>query len=165
MIPTEFFVTSARAVSAVSKLNAFDRALKNAGIAQCNLVPVSSVLPPNCVEKQWRKLPAGAITHAVVARMDGDEGAKIGAGISWAWEKAGNYGIVAEAHGHMNRKVLKETLAWKIREMAEIRGIEIKTVKDRIECIQVPTGNYGCVIATLVYCTLRYNTSIPQSSM
>lgn len=161
MIPTEFFVTSAKAVSAVSKLNAFDLALKNAGIAQCNLVPVSSVLPANCAEKMWRKLPAGAITHAVVARMDGDEGTIIGAGISWAWEKTGKYGIVAEAHGHMDRKALKETLVRKIQEMAEIRGIKIKTAKNRIESLHVPMSNYGCVIATLVYCTLRYNTSIP----
>ena len=78
MIPKEFFVTSGRATSPVSGLNAFDLALKNAGIAQCNLVPVSSILPPECKERKWRKLPAGAITHAVVARMGGDEFAVLG---------------------------------------------------------------------------------------
>ena len=38
MIPKEFFVASAKAVSPVSQLNAFDLALKNAGISQCNIV-------------------------------------------------------------------------------------------------------------------------------
>ncbi|MFQ6068616.1 MAG: pyruvoyl-dependent arginine decarboxylase [Candidatus Bathyarchaeia archaeon] len=155
MIPKEFFVTSAKATSPVSELNAFDLALKNAGIAQCNLVPVSSILPPECKERKWRKLPAGAITHAVVARMDGDEGTTIGAGIAWAWEKEGKYGIVAEAHGYMDRKALKETLVWKIKEMAQIRGIEIGAIRFRIEVLRVPMDNYGCVIATLVYCPLN----------
>jgi len=54
MIPKEFFVTSAKATSPVSELNAFDLALKNAGIAQCNIVPVSSILPENMV--LWRRL-------------------------------------------------------------------------------------------------------------
>ena len=147
-------MTSGKATSSVSELNAFDLALKTAGIAHCNLVSVSSVLPPECKERKWRKLPAGSIVHAVVARMDGDEGTTIGAGIAWAWEKKKEYGIVAEAHGHMDRKALKETLAWKIKEMAKIRGIKIGAIKFRIEALRVPIDNHGCVISTLVYCPL-----------
>ncbi|UCE96017.1 MAG: pyruvoyl-dependent arginine decarboxylase [Candidatus Bathyarchaeota archaeon] len=154
MIPREFFVTSAKAISSVSELNAFDLALKNAGIAQCNLVTVSSVLPQKCKERKWRKLPPGSITHAVIARMDGGEGTIIGAGLAWAWEKDKEYGIVAEAHGNMDHKALNEALAWKIKEMADIRGIEIGEIDFRIEVLGVPIGNYGCVIATLVYCPL-----------
>ncbi len=87
--------------------------------------------------------------------MDGDEGTTIGAGIAWAWETDRKYGVVAEAHGYMDHKALKETLEWKIKEMAEIRGIEIKGIKLRIEVLRVPMDNYGCVIATLVYCPLN----------
>lgn len=152
MIPKEFFITSAKATSPVSELNAFDLALKNAGIAQCNLVPVSSILPPDCKERKWRKLPAGSITHAVVARMDGEEGTTIGAGNAWAWEETREYGIVAEAHGYMDHKALNETLVWKIKEMAKIRGIKIGEIKFRIEALRVPMANYGCVLAMLVYC-------------
>jgi len=151
MIPKEFFVTSGKATSPVSELNAFDLALKKAGIAQCNLVPVSSILPPICKERKWRKIPAGAITHAVIARMDGDEGTTIGAGIAWTWEVNRKYGIVAEAHGYMDARALKETLEWKTKEMAKIRGIEIDRINYRIEVLRVPMDNYGCVIATLVY--------------
>jgi len=151
MMPKEFFITSGKAVSPVSELNAFDVALKNAGIAQCNIVPVSSILPPGCKQRRWRKIPAGSITFAVVARMDGDEGTCIGAGIAWAWEKGGEYGLVAEAHGYMERKALRETLEWKIKEMATIRGIEIAKISYRIEVLRVPMDNYGCVLAALVY--------------
>lgn len=152
MIPKEFFVASAKAVSPVSQLNAFDLALKNAGISQCNIVPVSSILPKGCKERKWRMITAGSITYAVAARMDGEEGTSIGAGIAWAWEKSQEYGIVTEAHGYMDQKALKETLDGRIKEMAEIRGIQITPMKHRIEVLHVPMNNYGCVISTLVYC-------------
>ena len=151
MIPKEFFVTSGKAVSPVSELNAFDLALKNAGISQCNIVPVSSILPPKCRETKWKEIPAGSITYAVIARMDGSERTNIGAGIAWTWEKDKKYGLVAEAHGYMDQKALKETLNWKIREMAKIREIEIQNINHQTEFLKIPADNYGCVIAILVY--------------
>jgi len=151
MIPKEFFVTSGKATSSTSELNAFDSALKNAGIAQCNLVSVSSVLPPRCRETKLKQMPIGAITHAVVARMNAEGEATIGAGIAWAWEKDKKYGIVAEAHGCMDQEILEETLEWKVREMAKIREIEIDKVNLRMETLEVPKGSYGCVIAALIY--------------
>jgi len=151
MIPKEFFITSGKAVSPVSELNAFDLALKKAGIAQCNLVSVSSILPKDCGEIKKHNITAGSITYSVLARMDGDEGTNIGAGIAWAWAKSKKYGLVAEAHGYMDRKALQETLEWKIKEMAKIRGIQIANVQTRIEVLRVPMDNYGCVISALVY--------------
>jgi len=151
MIPKEFFVTSGKAVSPVSELNAFDLALKKAGIAQCNLVCVSSILPRECKEINKQNIEAGSITYSVLARMDGDEGTTIGAGIAWAWAKSKKYGLVAEAHGYMDKKALEETLEWKIKEMAKIRGIKIGQIQMRIEDLRVPMDNYGCVISALVY--------------
>jgi len=151
MIPKEFFVTSGKAVSPVSELNAFDLALKKAGIAQCNLVSVSSILPKDCFEIKKHNISAGSITYSVLARMDGDEGTNVGAGIAWAWAKSKKYGLVAEAHGYMDKKALQETLEWKIREMAKIRGIQIGNIQMRLEVLRVPMDNYGCVISALVY--------------
>lgn len=151
MIPKEFFVTSGKAISPVSELNAFDLALKNAGISQCNIVLVSSILPPRCREIKQKEIPAGSITHAVIARMDGSEKTNIGAGIAWSWEKDKEYGLVTEAHGYMDQKPLEETLNWKIREMAKIREIEIQDINYRTEFLKIPSDNYGCVIAMLVY--------------
>ncbi|MCZ2855890.1 MAG: pyruvoyl-dependent arginine decarboxylase [Candidatus Bathyarchaeota archaeon] len=151
MIPKEFFITSGKAISPISELNAFDLALKKAGIGQCNLVPVSSILPPKCRNRKWRKIPAGSITHAVIARMDGSEGTTIGAGIAWAWESERKFGLVAEAHGYMDARALKETLRWKIKEMAKIRDVQIDRISYRMEVLRVPMDNYGCVISTLVY--------------
>ena len=151
MIPKDFFITSGKAISPVSQLNAFDRALKNAGIAQCNLVQVSSILPPGCKERKLRAIAEGSIRHTVMARMDGTKGMTISAGIAWAWEKNGKYGLVAEAHEQMDQESLKVTLEWKIREMAKTRGIELSEISYRTEVLTVPLENYGCVIAALIY--------------
>ena len=151
MIPKEFFITSGKGINPVSELNAFDLALKKAGVAQCNLVPVSSILPPKCKNRKWRKIPAGSITHAVIARMNGGEGTTIGAGIAWAWESERKYGLVAEAHSYMDARALKETLQWKIKEMAKIRGVKIDKRNYRMEVLRVPMDNYGCVMSALIY--------------
>jgi arginine decarboxylase len=151
MIPKEFFVTSGKALSNVSKLNAFDQALENAGIGQCNLVPVSSILPPKCKEIKWRKMPVGSITHIVMARMDGEKETTIGAGVAWAWEKNKKYGIVAEAYGYMGQKALEEALEIKVKEMAIIRKIQIGEITHCVEVLKIPDGKYGCAVAALVY--------------
>jgi len=151
MIPKEFFTTSGRAISSVSKLNAFDMALEKAGIGQCNLVPVSSIIPPNCQEIKGKEIPIGAITYTVIARMEGKSGEKIGAGIAWAWEKNKKYGLVMETCGHMDEKGLKEALEGKLREMAKVREIEIADINYRTEVLTVPPNHYGSVVVALVY--------------
>jgi len=151
MIPRKFFVTSGKATSRTSELNAFDLALKEAGIAQCNLVHVSSVLPPNCQQVDLTPIPIGAITHVVMSRMDGARGERISAGIAWSFGKGKAQGIVAEARGHMDEKELKNTLESRVREMAITRDIEIGKINYRCETLDVPLGNYGCAIAALVY--------------
>jgi pyruvoyl-dependent arginine decarboxylase len=152
MMPKEFFVTKGKAFSPTSELNAFDQALKNAGIAHCNLVSVSSILPKGCIQRDKVNIPPGSITYAVIARMDGIEGQNIGVAISWSWERNGHYGIVAETHGYMDEAALLEIAEWKILEMARIRDIKVGEIHHVCETSRVPMDNYGCVIAALVFC-------------
>src|SRR2546426_3179916 len=95
-IPTRFFVTSGRAVSKISDLNAFDAALTDAGLSEQNLVYVSSVLPVNVRQITWKELPMGAITHCVLAQQRGGEGEMISAGIAFGFRDDGHGGDVAE---------------------------------------------------------------------
>jgi len=151
MIPKTFFVTSGKAVSPVSELNAFDLALKKAGIDQCNIVSVSSIIPKECSEGNYTKIPAGQITFTVIARMDGDEGSIISSGIAWARGLRGGYGLVAEHHGYTDKKRTKETLQWKIEEMAKLRRLKLGQIFYRIETLRVPMDNYGCSVVAFVY--------------
>ena len=150
MIPKAFFVTSGKALSKVSRLNTFDLALKDAGIAQCNLVKVSSIIPPKCRETTLKALPVGSITYAVISKAEG-KGGMISAGIAWGVEENHGYGVVAEACGNIDEPSARKKLEEKIREMAKIRGIELSKVKYRIETLDVPEESYGCVTAALVY--------------
>ena len=98
LVPRQFFITSGVAHDGSSLLNAFDLALEDAAITQCNLVEVSSILPPDSEEIQPIDIPAGAITFCVMAKMAGTLGERIGSGLAWAWGELpdGNkYGIVA----------------------------------------------------------------------
>jgi len=151
VIPKKFFVTSGKAIDPISSLNAFDAALVDAKISQCNLVSVSSILPPEAEEIQKVPIHPGSVTFVVLARMDGDEGEEIAAGVGWTWEANHKFGMVAEAHGYMSREAINEILEWKLNEMARLRGITITEKKVRAETLTVPMDNYGSVIAAVVF--------------
>ncbi|MGC8601142.1 MAG: pyruvoyl-dependent arginine decarboxylase [Thermoprotei archaeon] len=151
MIPTKFFVTSGKATDPISSLNAFDAALVDAKISECNLVSVSSILPPDAEEVQRVPIHPGSVTFVVLARMDGDEGEQIAAGVAWTWEAKHRFGMVAEAHGYMSREAITEILEWKLSEMARLRGISITEKKIRTETLTVPMDNYGSVVAAVVF--------------
>ena len=76
MIPTKVFLTHGIGRHR-EKLQSFERALRDAGIARFNLVSVSSIVPPRCKvipkEKGLAELSPGQITFAVLARTETDE--------------------------------------------------------------------------------------------
>jgi len=149
LVPSGFYVTSGKAVSKVSELNAFDRALCDAGIAEYNLVSVSSVLPAKAQRIKSLELPRGAILHCVLAQMNGDEGETISAGIAYAFRKDGEGGYVAEGHGHLEMKAMREILGWKMGEMASFRGVELRPIGYLVKELSVPMDHYGACIAAL----------------
>ncbi len=155
LIPTKFFITSSSAVSPISGLNAFDRALINAGIGEQNLVSVSSVIPIGAEQIDPVELPMGAVTHCVLAQMRGTEGEMISAGIAYGFRKDGKGGYVAEGHLHGSKESLKKDLQWKMEEMARLRGIEFERIGFVIEEQEIPVDNYGCCVAALVFTEYR----------
>jgi arginine decarboxylase len=149
-IPSRYFVTSGSATSPVSHLNAFDQALLEAGIAEQNLVGVSSVLPEGIEETDLVEIPRGAITHCILAQERGTEGETISAGIAYGFRADGEGGYVAEGHGHMGEDSLREILGWKVNEIAKHREIKIDETSFEIEAIEVPMDEYGACVAALV---------------
>ena len=152
----KFFVTSGKGLSNTSKLNAFDQALVNARIHQCNLVSVSSILPPKATHIKHAQIPAGTITFCVLARKDCTEGETISAGIAWTTcetKNSENYGIVAEDTGNTsNQQKIEKNLTNKLKEMAKARKMKIKKIKTKITTIKkIPPKKYGTTIAALVY--------------
>jgi len=156
MLPKKYFVVSGTGVSSVSPLNAFDKALSAAGIDQCNLVQVSSILPTEAREVKPQKIDAGAITFCVLARADGSGGHQVSAGVGWARcknPKTGEeFGIVAEDEGMKDEKEVKDALRGKLGEMAD--GRSMKPGKIRVEAASldmIPENMFGSAVAALVY--------------
>ncbi len=155
LVPTKFFTVRGSAVSTTSDLNAFDKALLEAGIGEQNLVSVSSVIPEGAVKIEYVPLTMGAVTHCVLAQMRGCEGETIAAGIAYTYRKDGKGGYVAEGHIHGSAQSLKEILAWKMEEMSRIRGVEFEEVRFEIEELETPMDHYGCCISALVFTEYR----------
>ena len=87
-----------------SKLGAFEQALRNAGIEKYNLVNVSSILPPHCIEinkeEGINQLRIGQIIYTVLSRVDSNKlNQKISAsiGIAKPSDKE-QYGYLSEHH-------------------------------------------------------------------
>ncbi len=75
-IPKEMFLTRGIGHSR-DKLTSFELALRDAGIAQFNIVRVSSIFPPHCKiiskEEGLKKLSGGQIVYAVLSDVSTNE--------------------------------------------------------------------------------------------
>jgi arginine decarboxylase len=105
MVPNKLFLTKGVGVHK-NKLSSFELSLRNAGIEKCNLVYVSSIMPPQCkiISKQEgiRLLRPGQITHCVMARNETSEPNRlISAAIGIAMPRdRDNYGYLSEHHAY-----------------------------------------------------------------
>ena len=88
------------------RLSSFELALRDAGIEKCNLVTVSSILPPHCKrvyrDDGIKMLSPGQVTFCVMARNDSNEPnrlivASIGAAMP---ADPDQYGYLSEHHSH-----------------------------------------------------------------
>ena len=105
LLPTKVFLTKGVGRHKY-RLKSFEEALRVAGVAQQNLVQVSSILPSKCKvisrEKGIKSLVPGAISFCVMARADTEEhGRLVASSIGVAVPKdSKNWGYLSEVHGH-----------------------------------------------------------------
>jgi len=103
LVPKKVFFTKGVGVHK-EKLQSFEMALRQAGIAACNLVYVSSILPPNCQivspDKGIGRLKPGQITYCVMSRNATNEPNRVlGAAVGLAYsEDSSTYGYLSEHH-------------------------------------------------------------------
>lgn len=105
LVPTKMFLTCGVGIHR-EKLQAFEFALRDAGIASINLVAVSSILPPGCkiVSRKVgeRLLRPGQIAFVVMTRAESNEAHRmIAASIGVAVPKDREmYGYLSEHHAY-----------------------------------------------------------------
>lgn len=103
MTPKKVFLTKGVGVHK-DKLSSFELALRNAGIEKCNLVYVSSILPPHCKiipkSEGLKLLSPGQVTFCVMARSETSEPNRLvsaAIGVAMPKERV-NYGYLSEHH-------------------------------------------------------------------
>jgi len=110
LVPTQVFLTKGVGRHKY-RLKSFEEALRVAGVAQQNIVQVSSILPPGCkiisCEKGLKKLIPGSICYCVMARADTNEHQRlVASAIGIAIPKdTRKWGYLSEVHGYgMNQQ-------------------------------------------------------------
>lgn len=176
-VPRLFFLTKGVGVHK-EELHSFELALRDAGIEKCNLVQVSSILPPGCRMISRARglglLQTGAITYCVMSRCCSCEPRRlIAASIGCAIPADRNaYGYISEHHafGQTEKQagdysedlaaaMLASTLgidfnvdeSWD--EKKEIFKISGKIVRTRnvTQSTIVKNGGYTTVVAAAVF--------------
>ena len=105
MVPKKIFFTKGVGRHK-HELQSFELALRNASIEKCNLVKVSSIVPPGCKiiskEKGVKELKPGQITYCVISKNKTNEPNRlIGASVGVATPKEKNtYGYISEHHSY-----------------------------------------------------------------
>ena len=113
-----------------TELNAFDNAMQDAHVGNYNLLRVSSILPPRCIERNSIDIPQGGllpIAYSYLTSMDSgiEITAAIGVGIP---AKVDSIGVIMEYSGYITRTNAENTVRQMIEEAMKNRGIDIKNI-------------------------------------
>lgn len=142
--PNKYFFVKGSA-EGLTKLNAFDKALINAGIGDTNLVRLSSIVPPNCEESPLIKIPPGSLIPVAYAGLTSNNageiisaGVAIGipeddslAGLIMEYSAAAPDNVVEE----MVKKMVKEGFRYRERALKEVKTAVISTEVDSIAAV------------------------------
>ena len=189
MIPRYFFLTKGVGKHK-ENLSSFELALRDAGIQHCNIVTVSSIIPPGAKlipkDKGVQMLQPGEITFVVLARNSTDEphrliAASVGAAIP---SEEGHYGYLSEHHSNgqteelagdytedLAATMLATTMgvafdpetAWDERkQLFQSSGLIIKTTSITQSATGDKTGLWTSVVAAAVF--LPPTATLPQSA-
>jgi len=138
-----------------TKLSAFDKALWDAGIANLNLIPLSSVIPPDSVI-ETKKLKStnseknfGKRVYVVLSRKStGKIGKSVFAGVGWRMAEKNKKGLFVEHHGQSEKEV-KKLIENSLTDMTEQRKEEYGKIEYKIcgiECKKKPAAALVCAV-------------------
>lgn len=118
-----------------TKLAAFDAALNHAGVANFNLIKLSSVIPPETdiqvSDKPLSGLPGdwGDRLYVVMAEERVDRpNAEAWAGIGWVQEKESGKGLFVEHEGHSEKSV-REDITQSLEALMATRNVNFGEIQ------------------------------------
>lgn len=148
-IPVRFRLVSG-AAEGETKLTAFDKAILKAGVGNCNLIKVSSILPPRCCLDEGIVLPPGALVPMaygfITSEIPGEIiSAAVAVGLA---ADSGAYGIIMEHSGRVGRAVIEAEIVQMVEEAFACRALRLEKVL--VESIEHRVVKLGCAFAGVV---------------
>jgi arginine decarboxylase len=136
--------------NSVYNLNAFDNALLSSGIADYNLIKLSSILPAKCYRQYTVDLPRGSFLHTAFSTcVDNRPGITISAAIAIAIPQDKSLsGVIMEASGDYGIESVNEMVCTMARIAMEARGITEYDIEKESISMQTKKG-FNCVIAAV----------------
>ncbi len=142
--------------SGPTKLAAFDAALNHAGIANYNLLRLSSVIPPESQiqvsDKPLKDLPGnwGDRLYVVMAEQRVDTpNAEAWAGIGWVQDKATGKGLFVEHEGN-SEKTVRRDIKQSLEALMATRNVDFGPIHMEVvgkTCTHLPV----CAMVVAVY--------------
>lgn len=146
--PTKFALVSGTAEGS-SKLNAFDHALLNAGVGNCNLLKVSSILPPRAELVEDLYIPPGSLVPIAYGSLNFDSpGELIAAAVGVGIGDPENYGVIMEYSGRTSKGEAEKQIKRMVEEAFAKRGLGLSQIL--VRAIEHRVEKTGCAFAGVV---------------
>ena len=129
------------------ELVSFDRALREAGFADYNLLQVSSILPPGVSLQPRVEVPKGSLLPIAYGVFSSDEAERtIAAAVSLAFPTdPREVGVIMETEGYMTEREAHEMVAAMAEEAMEDRNLRIARLE--VVAIEAQVELYTTVFA------------------
>ncbi len=147
-----------------TEISAFDHALVNAGVANFNLIYLSSVLPPGSdvksIEGPITKVDGtwGDRLYVVMSQIrTSQRNQEVWAGIGWMQDAKTGQGLLVEHEGHAEGEV-RADIQNSLQALAQNRGMEfgpIDMVVTGKKCVALPV----CALAVAVFESATWETN------
>lgn len=140
--------------SGPTKLAAFDSALNHAGIANYNLIRLSSVIPPNTEIVEGETIAGiwGDRLYVVMAEMRVDTpNTEAWAGVGWVQEKESGKGLFVEHEGNSEQTVVQD-IKQSLTALMATRNVDFGEIQMKIvgkTCKHLPV----CALVAAAYQT------------
>jgi len=132
------------------KLTAFDHAILQAGVGNCNLIKVSSILPPGCRLDPGLVLPPGALVPIAYGFATSSvPGTTISAAVAVGIPAdEDSYGVIMEHSGEADREVVEAEVSAMVEEAFAFRQLPLKEIM--VASSQHTVEYLGCAFAGVV---------------
>ncbi len=132
-----------------TELNAFDRALQDAGAADLNFLRVTSILPPGARIIDLPAYPPGILMPAVYAKAaSARPGERISAAIGVGVARE-HHGVIMEYTGHTSREEAERTVREMVVEGFRMRGLPLEDVV--VVVAEHTVERAGCAVALALF--------------